>query len=268
MNTYLPKVTIITVCYNCENTIESTIESVLNQSYRNIEYIIVDGCSTDNTINIVKKYSDNRINLVVEPDDGIYDAMNKGFTLATGDLVHFLNSGDFYINNKTIEKLVRIIVANSNFDGLYGDIIRYGSKTQLGKLQRPDKIHMLTRGMCHQALFIKRGSYSNKTPFYEKYKIFADWAWLLDEMFDHNMKLKYIDEPIVYYKDGGISELDGKKHSHEEVQIINKHLNSVFEDKAMFVNYPTEYIYLFLKYMYLLLRCLLYCPRLGERQKI
>jgi glycosyltransferase involved in cell wall biosynthesis len=258
------KVTIITVSYNCEDTIELTLESVLNQSYPNIEYIVVDGCSTDNTVEIIKKHPDSRIKLIVEPDDGIYDAMNKGFMLATGDLVHFLNSGDYFIDNKIIDKLVRIVAEDTTYDGLYGDIIKYGVKNQLIKLKRSAGIHMLAHGMCHQALFVKKSSYSNGTPFDTNFRIYADWAWLLDEIFNNNMKLKYIDEPVVYYKDGGISELDGKKHSHEEIQIINRHLNHVLKNKSMLVNYTSEYIFLSFKYTYLFLRCLWYYPILRK----
>lgn len=258
------KVTIITVTYNCEDTIELTLESVLNQSYLNIEYIIVDGCSTDNTVEIIKKHPDSRIKLIVEPDDGIYDAMNKGFMLATGELIHFLNSGDYFIDNKIIDKLVKIVMEDTNCDGLYGDIMKYGVKNQLIKLKRPANIHMLTRGMCHQALFVKKSSYSSGKPFDTNFRIFADWAWLLDELFNKDMKLKYIDEPVVYYKDGGISELDGKKHSREEIQIINQHFSHILKNKSMLANYTSEYIFLFFKYTYLFLRCLWYHPILRK----
>ena len=115
------KISIITVSYNAVLAIEKTILSVLNQTYKNIEYIIIDGGSTDGTVDIIKKYSTNISYWVSEPDKGIYDAMNKGILKATGEYIQFLNAGDVIYSNKTIQSIINKI-PNINNDVIYGDI--------------------------------------------------------------------------------------------------------------------------------------------------
>ena len=116
------KISIITVCYNSERFIKTAIESVLNQTYKNIEYIVIDGNSKDNTVQIVKSYGDKISKVVNEPDMGIYDAMNKGLKLASGDYLGILNSDDFYINNTVIEQIVDTLEKNKT-DSLFTDLI-------------------------------------------------------------------------------------------------------------------------------------------------
>ena len=101
-----PKISIITVCYNSAKTIEDTIQSVVNQTYDNIEYIVIDGVSTDNTLEIINKYKNQITTIICEKDKGIYDAINKGIDLATGDIIANLNSDDFYIDNNVIADVV------------------------------------------------------------------------------------------------------------------------------------------------------------------
>ena len=115
-----PNVSVITVCYNCESTIENTVKSVVNQTYPNVEYIIIDGKSTDRTIDIVKQFSKNIECIVSEKDDGIYSAMNKGIDICTGDYVIFLNSGDCFYNRTVIEIMVK---KSNGQDIVYGDLI-------------------------------------------------------------------------------------------------------------------------------------------------
>ncbi|HRP58868.1 MAG TPA: glycosyltransferase family 2 protein, partial [Vicingus sp.] len=116
-----PKVSIITVCYNSEKTIEDTIKSVANQSYPNIEYIVIDGGSTDNTLAIIDKYKDKISTVISEKDHGIYDAINKGIKLATGDIIANLNSDDFYIDSDVITDVVATF-ENEKTDTLYADL--------------------------------------------------------------------------------------------------------------------------------------------------
>ena len=114
------KISIITIVYNREKTIKDTINSVLNQTYKNIEYIIIDGKSTDSTLNIVNSYKDKISKIISEKDDGLYDALNKGINLATGDIIGFIHSDDFYIDNFVIEKVANEFKKN-NPDTLFAD---------------------------------------------------------------------------------------------------------------------------------------------------
>ncbi len=116
-----PKVSIITVCYNSAKTIEDTIQSVVNQTYDNIEYIIIDGLSTDNTLEIVNKYKDKITKIISEKDNGLYDAINKGIGLATGEIIANLNSDDFYIDNNVIADVV-VKIEEEKSDTLYANL--------------------------------------------------------------------------------------------------------------------------------------------------
>ena len=117
------KISIVTVCYNSAATIRDTLESVLSQTYNNIEYIVVDGASKDSTLDIVNEYAGRISTIVSEPDKGIYDAMNKGVNLATGDFVGILNSDDIFASATTIEKLVEFLLANPGCDASYADLV-------------------------------------------------------------------------------------------------------------------------------------------------
>ena len=117
-----PKITVITICFNIGNELEQTIKSVIGQSYPNIEYIIIDGGSTDDTMAVLKRYKDNISLIVSEPDKGVYDAMNKGVRLATGDYVNFMNGGDRFSNSEVLTTLFSDL-ANLDYDVVFGDTI-------------------------------------------------------------------------------------------------------------------------------------------------
>lgn len=200
-----PKISIVTVSYNVVLTIEKTILSVINQTYSNIEYIIIDGGSTDGTVDIIKKYESKIAYWVSEPDKGIYDAMNKGIDGATGEWIATLNSGDTYFNNNTVEIVVKnIIEFKYSTDIFYGKInmIYYNSKI----IERyPDRIELLYRKMClfHPTCFVCSKLYKIRK-YNIKYKIAADYDFLRWS-FVNNYKFHYIDSVIVNFEIGGIS---------------------------------------------------------------
>lgn len=168
----MKKISIITVCFNADSVIEQTINSVLSQRYENLEYIIVDGKSTDNTIEVLKKIVDKRIKWISEPDKGLYDAMNKGIEMATGEWMCFMNAGDRFVDNNTVSNVFSLEVEDN--DVLYGDVILeyppYGNIRRRHNMLSGKKCAL---DICHQSTFI-RSSIMKKYGYDTQYRIFAD----------------------------------------------------------------------------------------------
>lgn len=237
------KITIITVTYNAEKILEETILSVLGQTYNNIEYIIIDGGSTDNTIDIIKKYSDQITYWVSEPDKGIYDAMNKGIRIATGEWINFMNAGDSFYSQRTIEECAHFINHNSDVDILYGNtIVTYKNEKYLSI---PKEISLLKKHtvFCHQSSFIKT-SLLLQYKFNIKYKILADYN-LFRSLFFNKYQFKYIEQPISNYEsENGVSATQIQKVELEYAQI--KYANNKIK---LFFTYIKIYIYQIIKYL-------------------
>lgn len=218
------KVSIITVCLNSENLIEKTIKSVISQTYPNIEYILIDGKSTDNTMNIIKKY-ESSINIIVsEKDNGIYDAMNKGAQLANGDIIYFLNSGDYLYDDSTLEKVIKPAKKIPDWDILYGDILYYyenGSKYYMGP--KNNIVEIMSRGINHQSILTRKSVFERCGYFDTKFKIFSDFDWLIRCLIKHEVKINKIELPITYYLRGGISDNYCNEYMYEKYEIITKY---------------------------------------------
>ena len=168
--TYKPLITVVTVCYNSAKEIRKTIESVINQSYKNIEYIIVDGGSTDGTNKIIDEYRNKISKYISEPDRGVYDAMNKAIDLATGEWVNFMNSGDCFANNDVINNMFANNKYSENIKIVYGDTIHAYPQ---GFLYQSCKPMNNDRPMTHQSVFARIESLQ-KYHFDLSYKIVAD----------------------------------------------------------------------------------------------
>lgn len=213
------KVTIITVCRNARDTIEKTIQSVLSQDYNNIEYIIIDGKSTDNTLEIINKYKSKITKTISESDKGIYDAMNKGIKISKGMIINFLNSGDYYYNNNTISYVVRKF-EKVNTDIIYGDAILYDEYGNIKKIHKNvDSISLARWAICHQAIFVKKSIFKKYGNFNIKYKINSDYEWLLRCIIKNKCKSLYVDKIIVNYLMGGLSETSLYKFYSERIKI-------------------------------------------------
>ena len=204
-----PLISIVTVCFNSENTIKDTIDSVLNQTYGNIEYIIIDGGSIDGTVEFVQSYGDKIARFVSEPDKGIYDAMNKGIALATGDIIGILNSDDFYIDELVIEKVVKEF--ERNIDCLYADLV-YVRSENLNKVVRYYDSSQFTPSKfaygwmpAHPTFFVKKDIYNKYGVFRTDLKIAADFDLMLRFLYTHNLTYFYIQEPIIKMRMGGVS---------------------------------------------------------------
>jgi glycosyltransferase involved in cell wall biosynthesis len=204
------KVSIITVSYNSQNTIEDTIKSVLGQTYPDIEYIIVDGKSSDNTLNIVNKYKDKISNIISEEDSGIYDAMNKGIRAATGDIIGILNSDDLYENDEVVNAVVKTI-RDKEVDCCWADLV-YVGRDDTDKVIRNWKSSEYKKGLFKTGWMPPHPTFFVKNWVYEKYDIFdlnfpisADYEIMLRFLGRHQIKGCYIPEVLVKMREGGNS---------------------------------------------------------------
>lgn len=200
---------VITVCYNAEESIEKTMQSVLNQSYENIEYLIIDGQSTDSTLEIVKKYQEKykNIRLVSEKDSGIYNAMNKGASYAQGEYIYYLNSGDLFPNETIVEQVMQKI-EKTKPDILYGNIdVDYGThqhRILYAKQKRLKKLWIaLGITVCHQAVFAKT-SLLKERGFDESFKLWADQEWMM-QLLKKKVTVETIEESVCIYDGFGES---------------------------------------------------------------
>jgi glycosyltransferase involved in cell wall biosynthesis len=204
------KISIITVVFNSKNTINQAIDSVLAQDYKNLEYIIVDGKSTDGTIAIIEAYGNKITQFISEKDFGIYDAMNKGLKLATGDIIGILNSDDFYQNNSIISRIVQEFKTKS-VDLVFGDIV-FVEPTNLNKIVRyyssanfhPKKFAWGWMP-AHPSCFIKREIYDKYGDFKTDYAIASDYEILTRFMAKYGISYSYIPEVLVKMRKGGVS---------------------------------------------------------------
>jgi len=204
------KISIITVSWNSKETIKNTIDSVINQTYKNIEYIIIDGASTDGTVEIVKSYGSKISRFISEPDKGLYNAMNKGIGLSTGDIVGILNSDDFYIDNKVIGKVLKEF-KEKQVDSLFADLVFVKPKN-LDKIVRfYDSSHFNPSKFAygwmpaHPTFFVKREVYEKYGVFRTNFKIAADFDLLVRFLYIHKISYSYMREVLVKMRVGGVS---------------------------------------------------------------
>ncbi len=204
------KISIITATYNSEKTLKDTLESVLNQTYQDYEHIIIDGKSKDNTMKIVKEYEEKyngKLKYISEKDTGLYDAMNKGIKMATGDVIGILNSDDKYANEKVLQ-IIADKFKKTNCDGTYANLIFMDEET----MTKPKRIWKSPCGKledgwhpAHPTLYLKKEVYNKIGLFNLKYRIVADYDFMIRMLKDKTIKLEYIDEYIVYMRVGGAS---------------------------------------------------------------
>ncbi len=205
-----PKVSIITVCYNAASTLEDTIRSVISQDYENLEYIIIDGQSTDGTVELIKKYSKSIKTFISEPDKGMYDALNKGIGMANGEIIGMLNSDDFYIDSKVISEIVSLM-DSSHADAAYANLF-YVDQKDTDKIVRkwnsgPYKRKKFIYGWMppHPTFFVKKELYEKYGGFNLAFKSAADYELMLRFLYKHNAKTSYLPKFIVKMRVGGMS---------------------------------------------------------------
>lgn len=198
------KITVVTVCFNAVSTIEQTICSILGQTYKNIEYIIIDGASTDGTLEILNKYSDH-IKWISEPDDGIYDAMNKGVKMATGDYIQFIGSDDCFVNSTALERLVEKLDLKADIISAAEIVVEdSGLEYYVGNSRGQNLVDNQTPWIPHTAMLAKT-SLMKKELFTTRYRIAGDYDFILKCYKDSNVQFQFVDMPLVYFSSSGIS---------------------------------------------------------------
>ena len=209
------KVSIITISYNVEDTISDTIKSVINQDYENIEYIIVDGASKDKTISIIKSFGFSVSKFISEPDKGIYDAMNKGLALATGDIIGILNADDIYADTNVISKVVNRF-QEDKVEGLYADLV-YVKRDDTNKITRYWRSGNYSKGKFlkgwmppHPTFFVKREIYEKYGNFNLDLRSAADYEIMLRFIHKHEIKITYLPCIITKMRVGGQSNVSLK----------------------------------------------------------
>jgi len=219
------KISLITPTYNSAATIARTIESVLLQGYADLEYIIIDGTSSDNTREIVAFYQ-NKLNIkfISEPDDGLYDAMNKGIKLATGEIIGILNSDDFFSDNNVLNSVAAIFKDNKTA-AVYGDIKYFSTdpnKTTRYWRAGDYQESKLANGWVipHPALFLRCSVYEQVGLFKIDFKIAADYEFILRLLKKHKINVKYLPQVLVSMYDGGVSgrNLEQRKKGWAELK--------------------------------------------------
>ena len=224
------KISLITVSYNSASTIRDTFESVLAQSCEDYEYIVVDGLSKDNTVEIIKEYEprfNGKMRWISEKDSGLYDAMNKGIRMATGDVVGILNSDDLFTDNTVLES-VRQGFSASDTDAVYADV-RYVKQDDLTKIVRHYSSKSFRRWKMRIGLIPAHPSFYAKKELFEKfgfyrtdYRIAADFELLLRFIFVNKIKISYIPKTFVTMRMGGVSTNSFKVH----FRIMKEHLKA------------------------------------------
>lgn len=222
------RISIITVCRNAESCIEAAIKSVVSQTYQDIEYIVIDGNSQDRTKEIISRYSGTISKYISEPDNGVYEAMNKGISLASGSFVYFLNSDDCLADERLVQDVVQFLTEHPECDFVYGNLLFQvdtpsGPYSQLITFPEPEEIpdHLICDCLLHQASFAKTDLFTRLGRFNESYRIGSDYEWFLRLIGDRSIKLCYYPRTIASYNAGGMSS-DMEKTLLEMFEIQNK----------------------------------------------
>ena len=217
---YRPTISIITVTCNRADTLEQTIASVVGQTYPHIEYIIIDGGSTDATGKIIEKYQAHIARFVSEPDDGLYDAMNKGIALATGEYVQIIGSDDALVDSSVIENAVAELTPEVDIlSGSEYCVDEESGRQLLYRNHAARDQRAYAGGMIpHGAMLVKRGLL-HRYPFDTSYRIAADYKFFLQCYTDASVRIKYIDLPILYFAMSGISAKAAERAREEDARV-------------------------------------------------
>jgi len=225
----VPKISIITVVFNAKEDLKKTMQSVFAQTYDNIEYIIIDGGSTDGTVDVIKSYKDKISYFISEKDEGIYDAMNKGIEQAKGEWLNFLNAGDVFVDSQVLGNIFKNSIDIDNINLLYGSIVVRDTSGKDIAIVKPKKFIKLnivfwgTGTLCHQAMFVSSDIIEK---YSLKYKLKGELNWYFD-LLPKVKKFKIVDFPVVVYSLGGTGEQNYRLNHLETIDVMFKR-NGIF----------------------------------------
>jgi glycosyltransferase involved in cell wall biosynthesis len=228
----LPLISIITVCHNEAERIADTITSIANQTYNNIQTIVIDGASTDGSLEILEANTPHIDHLISEPDEGVYHAMNKGIRMAQGEYLIFLNGGDKFYDQNVLSALFKD--ANTIEDIIYGNVSFVypdGKKTISQPGRKIGKLFLTFNTLCHQSMFFRRSLFERAGLFDLDYDILSDYEFLARSILKHSATTLYVPVVISYfYKDGmSFSERNRDKVSLERLRLQKTHLPYIYQ---------------------------------------
>ena len=227
-------ISIITVAYNNKNGLEETIKSVISQTCKNFEFVIIDGNSNDGSKELLESYSSQIDFWVSEPDKGIYNAMNKGIRKASGEYLIFMNSGDRFSANDILEK---IIPHFNNEDIVYGNAYYELENRKKYEYKIPSKItigSLLKEPICHQSAFFRKELFEKYGMYDENNKIASDWTFMMDIFVHHNISQKYINEFISIFEKTGISSTNNNLGVGEQKKYLADNVSEEVQNMALY----------------------------------
>lgn len=238
------KISVVTINYNDRNGLNKTILSVLRQSTKNFEYIVIDGGSTDGSKNLLDDYKDQISYSVSENDTGIYHAMNKGIKAATGEFIIFMNSGDVFYDETIIEKILSELKDGDEI--VYGDVLVKSAVTENTSIQiHPEKLtfrYFYERTICQQACIIKKSLFEKIFYFNEEYKIVSDWEFIMVAIFKKNISYRKVHHVLAIFDSSGIStnEKMRKIATQEREKSLEKYFPLYKDDYKKLASYSSK----------------------------
>ena len=234
------KISLITITYNSEKTVADTLQSVLKQSYPHLEYIVVDGASQDDTLSFIQQYEPlfkGKLKWISEPDKGLYDALNKGINMTTGDVIGILNSDDFFTSTDILQQIADAFINHPETDAVYGDV-HYVQPNDLNKCVRYYSSQIFKRELmrmgfmpAHPSFYIRRKWMKSGACYKTDYKIAADFEFLLRMIYKNKINTLYLPIDMVTMRTGGLSTSGLKSHKH----IMKEHLRA-FRENGIYTN--------------------------------
>lgn len=225
------KISIVTICFNAAKTIEETINSVINQSYENVEYIIIDGGSTDGTLDIIKKHEDRISYWVSEPDYGLYHAMNKGIEKATGDIVGLINADDYYYEGVFLDVVEAFDRKNLEDHIFFGDMVHDG---KIVKGWRQDNVKIGAFG-AHPSMFCPKKVYDRIGVYKLWYKILADYDFMYRAYHIYNIKPIYLPKETAFFRVGGLASNNIFRSFTEEMLIKIENGEKIYKSFSIYL---------------------------------